>query len=111
MEKAGIEPPEEEEEEEERPVVNGNGVAVTPGQAFRRTRPPRAQGGSEGHAFGSGASLLIRRDRALVRLPSNTDGNTLLLNGLVLENRSDGRLSLLIGSANIFTRNLTAPDA
>ncbi|KAG5845224.1 hypothetical protein ANANG_G00136540 [Anguilla anguilla] len=29
MEKAGIEPP--EEEEEERPVVNGNGVAITPG--------------------------------------------------------------------------------
>ncbi|TNN45626.1 Membrane-associated guanylate kinase, WW and PDZ domain-containing protein 2 [Liparis tanakae] len=28
MEKAGIEPP--EEEEEERPVINGNGVAVTP---------------------------------------------------------------------------------
>ncbi|XP_035282955.1 membrane-associated guanylate kinase, WW and PDZ domain-containing protein 2-like isoform X5 [Anguilla anguilla] len=28
MEKAGIEPP--EEEEEERPVVNGNGVAITP---------------------------------------------------------------------------------
>lgn len=30
MEKTGIEPP--EEEEEERPVVNGNGMAVTPGQ-------------------------------------------------------------------------------
>lgn len=30
MEKAGVEPP--EEEEDERPVVNGNGVAVTPGQ-------------------------------------------------------------------------------
>lgn len=30
MEKAGIEPP--EEEEEERPVVNGNGVAITPGE-------------------------------------------------------------------------------
>lgn len=30
MEKTGIEPP--EEEEEERPVINGNGVAVTPGQ-------------------------------------------------------------------------------
>lgn len=29
MEKASIEPP--EEEEEERPVVNGNGVVVTPG--------------------------------------------------------------------------------
>uniref|UniRef100_A0A673GFM0 Membrane-associated guanylate kinase, WW and PDZ domain-containing protein 2-like n=1 Tax=Sinocyclocheilus rhinocerous TaxID=307959 RepID=A0A673GFM0_9TELE len=28
MEKAGIEPP--EEEEEERPVINGNGVAITP---------------------------------------------------------------------------------
>lgn len=34
MEKASIEPP--EEEEEERPVVNGNGVAVTPGQLHRR---------------------------------------------------------------------------
>lgn len=30
MEKASIEPP--EEEEEEKPIVNGNGVAVTPGQ-------------------------------------------------------------------------------
>lgn len=30
MEKTSIEPP--EEEEEERPIVNGNGVAVTPGQ-------------------------------------------------------------------------------
>lgn len=29
MEKASVEPP--EEEEEERPVVNGNGVVVTPG--------------------------------------------------------------------------------
>lgn len=29
MEKASVEPP--EEEEEERPVVNGNGVIVTPG--------------------------------------------------------------------------------
>lgn len=36
MEKASIEPP--EEEEEERPIVNGNGVAVTPGQP--RQRPP-----------------------------------------------------------------------
>lgn len=32
MERAGVEPP-EEEEEEEKPVVNGNGVAVTPGQS------------------------------------------------------------------------------
>lgn len=31
MEKASIEPP--EEEEEERPIVNGNGVVVTPGQS------------------------------------------------------------------------------
>lgn len=31
MEKASIEPP--EEEEEERPIVNGNGVLVTPGQS------------------------------------------------------------------------------
>lgn len=31
MEKASIEPP-GEEEEEERPVVNGNGVALTPGR-------------------------------------------------------------------------------
>jgi len=30
MEKASIEPP--EEEEEEKPIVNGNGVAITPGQ-------------------------------------------------------------------------------
>lgn len=39
MEKTSIEPP--EEEEEERPVVNGNGVAVTPGQP--RTQPPQVQ--------------------------------------------------------------------
>lgn len=32
MEKTGIEPP--EEEEEERPVVNGNDIAVTPGQCL-----------------------------------------------------------------------------
>ena len=32
MEKASIEPP--EEEEEERPVVNGNGVVITPGQSL-----------------------------------------------------------------------------
>lgn len=29
--RASLEPPEEEEEEEESPVVNGNGVAITPG--------------------------------------------------------------------------------
>ena len=39
MEKAGIDPP--EEEEEERPVVNGNGVAVTPGQPLQS--PPSRQ--------------------------------------------------------------------
>lgn len=32
MEKASIEPP--EEEEEERPVVNGNGEVITPGQSL-----------------------------------------------------------------------------
>lgn len=39
MEKASIDPP--EEEEEERPIVNGNGVAVTPGQL--QQRPPHTQ--------------------------------------------------------------------
>lgn len=39
MEKASIEPP--EEEEEERPIVNGNGVAVTPGQL--RQHSPQTQ--------------------------------------------------------------------
>ncbi|XP_015256199.1 PREDICTED: membrane-associated guanylate kinase, WW and PDZ domain-containing protein 2-like [Cyprinodon variegatus] len=41
MEKASIEPP--EEEEEEKPIVNGNGVAVTPGKnpdkTFSEGRP------------------------------------------------------------------------
>ncbi|KAK9399414.1 MAGI2: Membrane associated guanylate kinase WW and PDZ domain containing 2, partial [Crotalus adamanteus] len=32
MEKMGIDPP--EEEEEEKAVVNGNGMAITPGEAF-----------------------------------------------------------------------------
>uniref|UniRef100_A0A671VZJ9 Membrane-associated guanylate kinase, WW and PDZ domain-containing protein 1 n=1 Tax=Sparus aurata TaxID=8175 RepID=A0A671VZJ9_SPAAU len=41
MEKASIEPP--EEEEEERPIVNGNGVAVTPGEP--RQRPPQPYDG------------------------------------------------------------------
>lgn len=36
MEKAGIDPP--EEEEEERPVVNGNGVTITPGEERERER-------------------------------------------------------------------------
>lgn len=44
MEKASIEPP--EEEEEERPIVNGNGVAVTPGQS--RQQPPQTHRG-KGH--------------------------------------------------------------
>lgn len=35
MEKASIEPP--EEEEEEQAVVNGNGVAITPGQSAGAT--------------------------------------------------------------------------
>lgn len=44
MEKASVEPP--EEEEEERPIVNGNGVVVTPGQSpgaggGRAAREPR----------------------------------------------------------------------
>ncbi|KFO37570.1 Membrane-associated guanylate kinase, WW and PDZ domain-containing protein 2 [Fukomys damarensis] len=38
MEKASIEPP--EEEEEERPVVNGNGVVVTPGRSCMVSRAP-----------------------------------------------------------------------
>lgn len=41
MEKASIEPP-EEAEEEERPIVNGNGVAVTPGQ--HRQQPSKDDG-------------------------------------------------------------------
>lgn len=44
MEKASIEPP--EDEEEERPVVNGNGVAFTPGQSWGGVRGcVRAWGG------------------------------------------------------------------
>lgn len=42
MEKESIEPP--EEEEEESPVVNGNGIAITPGEprANRLRRGPHA---------------------------------------------------------------------
>ncbi|XP_056280375.1 membrane-associated guanylate kinase, WW and PDZ domain-containing protein 2a isoform X3 [Pseudoliparis swirei] len=43
MEKAGIEPP-EEEEEEERPVVNGNGVAVTPESSEHEDKSTDASG-------------------------------------------------------------------
>lgn len=42
MEKAGIEPP--EEEEEEKPIVNGNGVAITPGQPPPTARLHRHRG-------------------------------------------------------------------
>ncbi|XP_068442116.1 membrane-associated guanylate kinase, WW and PDZ domain-containing protein 2a isoform X3 [Clinocottus analis] len=42
MEKAGIEPP--EEEEEERPVVNGNGVAVTPESSEHEDKSTDASG-------------------------------------------------------------------
>lgn len=45
MEKESIEPP--EEEEEESPVVNGNGIAITPGEPSANSlgwRPPHALG-------------------------------------------------------------------
>ncbi|KAK1167066.1 membrane-associated guanylate kinase, WW and PDZ domain-containing protein 2-like isoform X1 [Acipenser oxyrinchus oxyrinchus] len=42
MEKAGIEPP--EEEEEERPVVNGNGVAITPESSEHEDKSTDASG-------------------------------------------------------------------
>ncbi|XP_068573395.1 membrane-associated guanylate kinase, WW and PDZ domain-containing protein 2a isoform X3 [Cebidichthys violaceus] len=42
MEKAGIEPP--EEEEEERPVINGNGVAVTPESSEHEDKSTDASG-------------------------------------------------------------------
>ncbi|XP_056603589.1 membrane-associated guanylate kinase, WW and PDZ domain-containing protein 2a isoform X3 [Triplophysa dalaica] len=42
MEKAGIEPP--EEEEEERPVVNGNGVAITPESSEHEDKSTEASG-------------------------------------------------------------------
>ncbi|XP_067861065.1 membrane-associated guanylate kinase, WW and PDZ domain-containing protein 2a isoform X16 [Heptranchias perlo] len=44
MEKAGIAPPEEEEEEEERPVVNGNGVAITPESSEHEDKSTDASG-------------------------------------------------------------------
>ncbi|KAJ8388586.1 hypothetical protein AAFF_G00131510 [Aldrovandia affinis] len=44
MEKAGIEPP--EEEEEERPVVNGNGVAITPESSEQEDKSTDASGDS-----------------------------------------------------------------
>ncbi|CAL8339450.1 unnamed protein product [Arctogadus glacialis] len=43
MEKAGMEPP-EEEEEEERPVVNGNGISVTPESSEHEDRSTDASG-------------------------------------------------------------------
>uniref|UniRef100_A0A8C2DD07 Membrane-associated guanylate kinase, WW and PDZ domain-containing protein 1 n=1 Tax=Cyprinus carpio TaxID=7962 RepID=A0A8C2DD07_CYPCA len=42
MEKAGIEPP--EEEEEERPVINGNGVAITPESSEHEDKSTDASG-------------------------------------------------------------------
>ncbi|KAL2102727.1 hypothetical protein ACEWY4_001895 [Coilia grayii] len=42
MEKAGIDPP--EEEEEERPVVNGNGVAITPESSEHEDKSTDASG-------------------------------------------------------------------
>lgn len=50
MEKASIEPP--EEEEEERPIVNGNGVAVTPGEPRQRPPQPRRDSRVRGPAPG-----------------------------------------------------------
>uniref|UniRef100_A0A4W3IXA3 Membrane-associated guanylate kinase, WW and PDZ domain-containing protein 1 n=1 Tax=Callorhinchus milii TaxID=7868 RepID=A0A4W3IXA3_CALMI len=44
MEKAGVAPPEEEEEEEERPVVNGNGVAITPESSEHEDKSTDASG-------------------------------------------------------------------
>ncbi|KAJ8374164.1 hypothetical protein SKAU_G00047440 [Synaphobranchus kaupii] len=44
MEKAGIEPP--EEEEEESPVVNGNGVAITPESSEQEDKSTDASGDS-----------------------------------------------------------------
>lgn len=99
MEKASIEPP--EEEEEERPIVNGNGVAVTPGQP--RQRPPWAPeaevagarslvmtAGFKGRAPPGQADLqelivLFKSwQRAHVEwLPSNRDSNRLLLDGVL----------------------------
>ncbi|XP_043964628.1 membrane-associated guanylate kinase, WW and PDZ domain-containing protein 2a isoform X13 [Gambusia affinis] len=43
MERAGVEPP-EEEEEEEKPVVNGNGVAVTPESSEHEDKSTDASG-------------------------------------------------------------------
>ncbi|XP_023205654.1 membrane-associated guanylate kinase, WW and PDZ domain-containing protein 2 isoform X7 [Xiphophorus maculatus] len=44
MERAGVEPPKEEEEEEEKPVVNGNGVAVTPESSEHEDKSTDASG-------------------------------------------------------------------
>lgn len=52
MEKASIEPP--EEEEEERPIVNGNGVVLTPGQSPGATSVEAEAGNPE--SWGRGPS-------------------------------------------------------
>ncbi|XP_027899133.1 membrane-associated guanylate kinase, WW and PDZ domain-containing protein 2a isoform X8 [Xiphophorus couchianus] len=44
MERASVEPPKEEEEEEEKPVVNGNGVAVTPESSEHEDKSTDASG-------------------------------------------------------------------
>ncbi|XP_032445106.1 membrane-associated guanylate kinase, WW and PDZ domain-containing protein 2a isoform X8 [Xiphophorus hellerii] len=44
MERAGVEPPKEEEEEEEKPVVNGNGVALTPESSEHEDKSTDASG-------------------------------------------------------------------
>lgn len=55
MEKASIEPP--EEEEEERPIVNGNGVVVTPGQSPGATGDLEAEAGNP-ESWGRGRQRL-----------------------------------------------------
>lgn len=55
MEKASIEPP--EEEEEERAVVNGNGVAGTPGQSADEMRSADSDGRGCGSDGGSDAAV------------------------------------------------------
>lgn len=65
MEKASIEPP--EEEEEERAVVNGNGVAVTPGQSAGRDLC-RGEGGARRASTPMGVAL---QPGQRLPLPSN----------------------------------------
>uniref|UniRef100_A0A8C5Q7M3 Membrane associated guanylate kinase, WW and PDZ domain containing 2 n=1 Tax=Leptobrachium leishanense TaxID=445787 RepID=A0A8C5Q7M3_9ANUR len=70
MEKTGIEPP--EEEEEERPVVNGNGVAVTPESSEHEDKSTDASGEISSQPYNAPMYCLPEESK------ESTDGKKLL---------------------------------